>query len=160
MLGVVYKGVAFPLLFKILNKGGNSNSQERIDLVKRFIGLLGSECIDSLMADREFVGDKWFEFLNHNRIRYYIRIRNNFKVFVPHKNKEVKAWCLFNSLEVNMFVHYPKIVRVGTQLCYISGAKVNAKNSGSDFLIIVSFNKPQQAQINYKERWQIETCIG
>ncbi len=66
---------------------------------------------------------------------------------------------LFNNLEVNMFVHYPKIVRVGTQLCYISGAKVNAKNSGSDFLIIVSFNKPQQAQINYKERWQIETCF-
>ncbi len=66
MLGVVYKGVAFPLLFKMLNKGGNSNSQERIDLVKRFIGFFGSECIDSLMADREFVGDKWFEFLNHN----------------------------------------------------------------------------------------------
>ena len=25
--------------------------------------------------------------------------------------------------------------------------------------MIVSFNKPEQAQINYKERWQIETCF-
>ena len=32
MLGVVYKGVAFPLLFTMLHKRGNSNSQERINL--------------------------------------------------------------------------------------------------------------------------------
>jgi hypothetical protein len=159
MLGVVYKGVAFPLLFKMLNKRGNSNSQERINLVNRFIRLFGSDCIDSLMADREFVGDKWLQFLNDNRIRYYIRIRNNFKVFLPHKNKEVKAWWLFNNLETNEFLHYTKIVRIGTQLCYISGCKVNSRNNGSDFLIIVSFNKPEQAQINYKDRWQIETCF-
>ena len=159
MLGVVYKGVAFPLLFKMLDKRGNSNSQERIDLVTRFIRLFGTHCIDSLMADREFVGDKWIKFLNDNKIRYYIRIRNNFKVFLPDKNKEVKAWWLFNNLKANMFLHYPKIVRMGTQLCYISGAKVNAKDKGTDFLIIVSFNKPEQAQISYKDRWQIETCF-
>ncbi len=39
MLGVVYKGLAFPLLFKMLKKRGNSKSQERIDLVERFIRL-------------------------------------------------------------------------------------------------------------------------
>lgn len=159
MLGVVYKGVAFPLLFKMLNKRGNSNSRERIDLVTRFIRLFGTECIDSLMADREFVGDKWIKFLNHNRIRYYIRIRNNFRVFIPHKNKEVKAWWLFNNLKNNEFLHYQRIVRIGTQLCYISGCRANTRDNGSDFLIIVSFNKPEQAQINYKDRWQIETCF-
>ena len=26
-------------------------------------------------------------------------------------------------------------------------------------MIIVSFNKPEQAQISYKDRWQIETCF-
>ena len=31
MLGVVYQGVAFPLLFTMLPKRGNSNSKERID---------------------------------------------------------------------------------------------------------------------------------
>jgi transposase len=48
---------------------------------------------------------------------------------------------------------------MGTQLCYVSGCKVNSKNKGTDFLIIVSFNKPEQAQINYSDRWQIETCF-
>ena len=42
MLGVTYKGVAFPLLFKMLDKRGNSNCKERIDLVNRFIKLFGT----------------------------------------------------------------------------------------------------------------------
>ena len=159
MLGVTYKGVAFPLLFKMLNKRGNSNCKERIDLVTRFIRLFGTNCIDCLMADREFVGDDWIKFLNDNNIRYYIRIRNNFKIFIPHKNKEIKVSWLFNSLKTGEFLHYRRIIRMGTQLCYISGCKVNSKDKGTDFLIIVSFNKPEQAQINYSDRWQIETCF-
>ena len=70
MLGVVYR--------TMLDKRGNSNSQERIDLVNRFIRL--KDLIKSIVADREFVGDHWLDFLNRNGIKYYIRIRNNFKV--------------------------------------------------------------------------------
>ena len=159
MLGVTYDGVAFPLLFKMLDKQGNSNCQERIDLVERFIRLFGTNVIDCLMADREFVGDVWIKYLNDNKIRYYIRIRNNFKIFIPHKNKEIKARWLFNHLKINEFLHYRRIIKLGTQLCYISGCKVNCKNAGVELLLIISFNKPDQAQINYKDRWQIETCF-
>ena len=159
MLGVTYKGVAFPLLFKMLDKRGNSSTKERIDLMERFVRLFGTNCIDCLMADREFVGDTWIKYLNDNKIRYYIRIRNNFKIFLPQKNKEIKVSWLFNSLKKGEFMHYKRIVRMGTQLCYVSGCKVNSKDKGTDFLIIVSFNKPEQAQINYADRWQIETCF-
>ena len=159
MLGVCYNGVAFPLLFTMLKKRGNSNSQERIDLINRFISLFGKECIDSVLADREFVGDEWIRYLNEYNIRYYIRIRNNFKVFIPHKNKEVKASWLFSSLRVNDFIHYRKIIKIGTQYCYLSGCKLKNKKGKPEFLIIVSFNKPDQAQVYYKQRWQIETCF-
>ena len=159
MLGIVYKGVAFPLLFTMLNKRGNSNSQERIDLINRFINLFGKQIIESVVADREFVGQQWLEFLNRNNIRYYIRIRNNFKVFLPHKNKTIKASHLFNRFKTNEFVYYNKIVRVNGQLCYLSGCKLNNRNGKQDFLIIVSFNKPEKAQQDYKKRWQIEMCF-
>ena len=159
MLGVVYKGVAFPLLFTMLDKRGNSNSQERIDLVSRFIKLFGKDCIKSIVADREFVGDHWLGFLNRNKIKYYIRIRNNFKVVLPHKNKTIKAWLLFNGYKTNEFVYYPKIVRVNGRLCYLSGCKLRSKNAKPDFLIIVSFNAPEKASIQYKQRWQIEMCF-
>jgi len=159
MLGVVYKGVAFPLLFTILTKTGNSNTQERIDLVDRFINLFGQEVIGSLVADREFIGACWLEFLNRKGIKYYIRIRNNFKVELPHKNKTIKAWHLFNSCKTNAFMSYPKIVRIHGQLCYLSGCKLSQKKGKQDFLIIVSFNKPEKGIECYKQRWQIEMCF-
>jgi hypothetical protein len=74
MLGILYKGVAFPLLFTMLYKRGNSNSKERIDLINRFIRLFGKEVIQSVVADREFVGKDWLAFLNRNEVKYYIRI--------------------------------------------------------------------------------------
>jgi hypothetical protein len=37
MLGVSYKNVAFPILFTMLDKKGNSNTSERIALVQDFI---------------------------------------------------------------------------------------------------------------------------
>jgi hypothetical protein len=58
MLGVSYKNVAFPLMFKMLDKRGNSNTSERIALVQDFIDHFGKDRIDCLLADREFVGDR------------------------------------------------------------------------------------------------------
>lgn len=152
MLGVVYQGVAFPLLFSMLPKRGNSNTQERINLINRYIHLFGRHTIDCIVADKEFVGANWIDFLNENRLRYYIRIRKNFKVFLPHKNTEVPAFWLFNAYKVNQFVFYRKIVKINEQLCYLSGSKLK----GNDYLILVSFNKPEDAQVYYKQRWQIE----
>ena len=152
MLGIVYKGVAFPLLFSMLPKRGNSNSKERIDLINRYIRLFGKNSIDCIVADREFVGEQWLAFLNENSLRYYIRIRNNFKVFIPHKNKWVKAFWLFNSYKINQFINYSKIVKVNNQLCYLSGSKLH----NGEYLILASFNKPEDSSRYYTERWQIE----
>lgn len=85
MLGIAYRNVAFPLMFTMLDKKGNSNSAERIALIQRFIRLFGKDCIECIMADREFVGEEWIGYLNREKLRYYIRIRNNFKVFLPRK---------------------------------------------------------------------------
>ena len=50
--------------------------------------------------------------LNYEQIRYYIRIRNNFKVYLPDKNKTVKVFWLFNSSRINEFIFYHKIVKI------------------------------------------------
>jgi hypothetical protein len=158
MLGISYKNIAFPLMFKMLDKRGNSNIPERIALVQDFISYFGKECIDCLLADREFIGEDWLNFLNTNDIRYYIRIRNNFKIFNPRKQKEIYAWHLFNNLKIGELRHYPKIVRMHGEYCYLSGMKT-IKDGKIDFCIIVSFNKPEQARHYYAKRWQIETLF-
>ena len=59
MLAVVHDGVAYPLMFTMLPKKGTSNTKERIGLLQRYIRLFGTESIDCLLADREFVGEHW-----------------------------------------------------------------------------------------------------
>lgn len=159
MLGVSYKNVAFPLMFKMLDKRGNSDTEERIDLIKKYIEWFGKQSINCLLADREFVGSKWLEFLNNENIRYYIRIRNNFKIYSYQKQGEIKAFWLFNNLKVGEFYHYSKIVELHGQRCYLSGSKTIDRDGNMEFLIIVSFNKPEQAMVYYKQRWQIETLF-
>jgi hypothetical protein len=158
MLGVSYKNVAFPIMFKMLDKRGNSNTSERIALVQDFIDCFGKDCIDSLVADREFVGEQWLNFLNTNQIRYFIRIRNNFKIYCPRKQEEITAQHLFHSLKIGELRHYPRIVKMHGEYCYLSGKK-SIKDGKVDFCIIVSFNKPDEAIEYYAKRWQIETLF-
>jgi len=56
MLGVVHQGVAFPLFWHLLDKRGNSNTQERFDQLVEFLCVFAPEDIAYLTADREFIG--------------------------------------------------------------------------------------------------------
>ena len=77
MISVVYKGLSIPLLWMLLDKRGNSNTDERIKLMNKFIELFGTSCIDCFLADREFIGDKWFKYLKNKGIHFHIRLKEN-----------------------------------------------------------------------------------
>src|SRR5574344_713044 len=110
MLGITYKGIAFPLIFSLLPKRGNSSWNERRKIMERFIRLFGAECIDSLVADREFIGKEWTGWLNSRRIRYYIRIRQNFWIVKPSTGERIRAWWLFNDLKVGREKFFHKLL--------------------------------------------------
>jgi hypothetical protein len=78
MLAIAYDDVAFPILISMLDKRGNSHTRERVEIINRYVKLFGEETIDCLLADREFIGKQWIGWLNQNKIRYYIRVRENF----------------------------------------------------------------------------------
>jgi len=158
-LGIVCKGVAFPILFHMMPKFGNSSTQEQIDLMERFIRLFASGSIECLLADREFVGENWLEYLNKLCIEYHIRIRENFWVEIPGNGHKVKVSWLFNNLKINQRAFYHKIVRIKGELCYLSASKIVNKENTPELQIIVSFKKPNEAQTLYKERWQIESAF-
>jgi len=109
VLAIVYKGVAFPILFSMMPKFGNSSTRERIDLMEDFIRLFGIDKIECLLADREFIGHHWLNYLNHKEIRYHIRIKENFWIDIPRNGHRVKAFWLFNNLRINQNAFYPQI---------------------------------------------------
>ena len=87
MLRINYINIAFSLIFKMLDKQRNSDTQTRIDLIKTYIEWFGKASVNCLLAVREFVEEKWLTFLSQNNIRYHIIIRNNFK-FILVKNRK------------------------------------------------------------------------
>jgi hypothetical protein len=159
VLAICYKGMAFPILFKLMPKAGNSNTPERIQLVEQYIQLFGIETISCLVADREFIGKDRINYLNFRRIEYYIRIRENFWTVNPKTGKRLKASWLFADLELNQTDFKHQIYYVNNQLCYLSASKIKNKEGKPELQIIISFNKPNIAQKIYKERWQIETAF-
>ena len=68
--------------------------------MERFIRLFGRDSIKCLVADREFVGNEWFQWLNDNAIQYHIRIRDNFWVEDPRTGRKIRAQHIFANLKV------------------------------------------------------------
>ena len=154
MLSVCYEGIAFPVLWKMLDKRGNSNYEERIELIRRFIKLFGKECIEAVVADREFIGNEWLSFLQTESIPFHIRIKDNMWFTKPAGERMKISWIL-QGCKTGEGYHHPKMLYLDKALVYVSGMKI--KNS--EYLIIVSYDKQQQALINYRQRWQIETMF-
>ena len=115
--GIIYDGMAFPIVFKMMDKRGNSNTRERMELVNRFIRLAGENSINHLMADCEFVGSEWLGYLNARGIHFHIRICDNFHV-IRH-GQESRAYWLFNDLRVGESKHLDGIYYVNGQACYL-----------------------------------------
>ncbi|MGB4291450.1 MAG: hypothetical protein WBJ37_01025 [Bacteroidales bacterium] len=99
----------------------------------RFIRLFGADNIKCLLADREFIGDKWLEYLNKLNIEYHIRIRENFWVEIPRNGHRVKASWLFSRLRVNEWAFYHNVVRVNGELYYLSASRIINKKTGRSF---------------------------
>lgn len=146
----ITKKIAVPLLFVELDKAGNSNTQERIDLLQQFDEVFGFHRIQSLTADREFIGEKWFRMLGKYDIPYYIRVKENTQL--PWGNESISAKNLFHHLQGRRVRLVEKQMYGGT--VYFAGTRSKAGD-----LVIVMTNqrlKPEKILIRYRFRWSIE----
>jgi hypothetical protein len=155
VLAVVYKGIAVPLMWTSLNKKGNSSCQERQALLKRFLSCFGREVIAGVLADREFVGKLWFNYLVKQKIPFFIRIKWNFLVS-NSQGQLVNAWQLFTGLK-------KEESRILQGKRKIFGLKFNVAGMRcreGEFLIIATTESADDALEVYGYRWEIETLFG
>ena len=60
----------------MLEKKGNSNTSERVELLEEFVELFGDRKIACICAEREFLGHNWLKYLlSQPRMPFRIRIR-------------------------------------------------------------------------------------
>jgi len=160
VIGIVYEGLAFPILFQMMPKFGNSNCAARIAIMEKYNALFGFETIDYRVADRAFIGQKWLEYLNLNSIKYPIRIRENFHVYKTKNGSKLKARWFFPKLKLGDFSHHPKIVYINNIARYLSASVIKSKTGQPEFQFLISFNNPSKSKDCYKKRWQIDHAVA
>jgi Transposase DDE domain. len=142
-------------MWKSLPKQGNSSTAERMALMERFISLLGLEKLICLVADREFIGAKWFSYLIKETILFRIRIKNDTRVST-RRGKPVPVRNLFRDLRPGTYKILNGKRRVWGLELYVIGLKMTT----GEWVILVTQDEPETARTDYKERWQIETLFG
>lgn len=151
MLSVAHRGIALPLVWFCLKKRGNSNTLERIELIKRILMLIGPQHIESLLGDREFVGKEWIKWLDHHGINFAFRVRNNslMEGIVPVN-------IFFKNLSHKKKVKNGKTMLWGVPV-YLSTRWSYKKDELVTLISNHKFKKPFQV---YRVRWEIETFFG
>ena len=74
-LCVVYQGIAIPIFWVDLQKIGHSSTEERILLIKGALRRFDL-AYTVLIADREYIGTRWFKYLLDNEISFIIRLKS------------------------------------------------------------------------------------
>jgi hypothetical protein len=154
VLSVVHQGTAFPIFWTFLPKKGSSNTQERIALLNRFLATFGAHKIDCLLADREFIGERWFAYLQSHHIRFRIRIKRDMKI-ARSNGTLAPAYNFFRSLPVSAYCTLHGARLVCGQVLWITGMRLPS----GDYLIVVSDEPSHHVMEEYQKRWKIEVLF-
>lgn len=155
MLGVVHQGVAYPLVWTMLPKKGNSHSDERMDLVDKFREIFPHTEIAYLCGDREFIGSYWLTYLMLEPvIPFRLRIKANQKI--QDGQKSLCASIIFAHLQFGQSEILSGRRWVWNRLVYVSALRLE----DGELLIIISDDSPTTAITDYAQRWGIETLFG
>lgn len=163
VLSVDFQGLAIPIFFKIYKHKGVLSEDARIAFMKKalqYYNLKGK----ILLADREFIGDKWFTFLQKSGIEFIIRL----------KKKQYKQQIDSSSLENNT-EQYEKLINKALKKGYSQAIiKINdhkfriefwrnkhIEESKIDPVIILITNVLHKNRVGkkYAQRWKIEYCF-
>ena len=154
MLGVAYKGLAFPLLWVFLDKKGNSNTAERLALLDSLLTLVAAERIEAVVADREFTGKDWFRGLRERQLLFVMRLRNN--TLISSKGRTRSAQERYGYLS-------SQEVYVCPRRCWVFGLRLCiavTKSKEGELVVLVCNADPDKALVRYAQRWQIETLFS
>lgn len=155
-IGISWRGTAIPLVWKLLDKRGNSSVGERVELLDQLLDCLSPQAVQKiryLLMDREFGTKDWITELKERQLDFVIRIRTDARVRKAGEHKEIAAKKLFASRSYKA-LRKQRII-FGHRL-FVAGQKLSEKES----LILVSNSRLTHGNKLYAERWGIEVFFG
>jgi hypothetical protein len=151
----VYKGYSIPLCWIMLPHKGNSSTEVRINLLEMLSIIMPLSRIKFLLADREFIGYDWFQYLEKSGIPFCIRLKENALVMDTKRGGLIKFKNLFHNVSITQ--HRELYQR-------ISGAflRIFVTRTATGELLILAISGDDNifdAFELYRDRWSIETMF-
>ena len=158
MLAVVTRRARAPLMWSVLdNDGGGSDTAARVRLMQRYLAIFGAASIRLLLADREFVGVEWMNFLNENNISFAIRMKEKLVVTTEDGRRLALGSLLRKCRGVRTF----RAALVGDDAPGPLWLNFAARRlQGGELLIVVSNTPARAALAAYRKRRAIECLFG
>lgn len=157
MLAIVTRRFRVPLLWSVLGHRGNSNTEQRIALVQRYLALFEPSSIDLLLADREFIGADWMGFLIENRVPFAIRVKQDLVMALS----DGSLWSietLLRTKRARHTIHTLDVFLPGSGLPVPLAAK--RLKSGEWLIVLSNGSEPRRALQTYRRRWGVECLFG
>jgi hypothetical protein len=159
VLAVVTPRFRVPLIWSMIEGRGCSDTGMRIALIERYLAHFPATTIRLLLADREFVGAQWMEFLCKNNIPFVIRVRDNLRITTEDGHDLILRARRRRAGRGRSFR-----ARLGTREDAAANnatlLNVAAKPLKGEWLIIVTNVEPRTAIRTYRKRWAIECLFG
>ena len=157
VLAAVTRRFRVPLMWTLIPGRGNSSTRQRIALMRRYLRLFDLSTIRLLLADREFIGHAWTDFLCENNIPFAIRLRGGLRITTGEGYE----------LSLDARLHW----RLRTKV--LTGWLGTGRDRGShrlsfvakplgdgEWLILATNARPRFALDAYRKRWAIECLFG
>ncbi|VEP11712.1 transposase (fragment) [Hyella patelloides LEGE 07179] len=139
----------------MLEKKGNSNTQERIELIEEFIELFCEYKIDYLSADREFLGHDWLKYLlSQPMMSFRIRIRET--ELLGDGKHQLSTRIVFSHLQIGQRSLLRKKRVLWGYPVYIGALRLQ----DNSLLTVVAPSYCHTIIDDYAQRWGIETLFG
>ena len=139
----------------MLEKKGNSNTKERVDLLSEFIELFKEHKIAYLSADREFIGCDWLDYLlSQPMMPFRIRIREN--SYLGDGQHELQARIIFAHLKIGQSELLKQQRSLWGHQIYVGALRL----PDNSLLTIIAPSYTNTLIDDYAQRWGIETLFG
>lgn len=113
-----------------------------------------AEQIEEVLADREFIGDGWFETLEQLGVPFVIRIRKNALVTSRTRTRSAGGWS--GHLAPGTVVRRRRRVRVYGHKLFLTSLRCR---EGQGDVILLSSEAGPDALSTYAKRWAIESLF-
>lgn len=156
VLCIATRRLRLPILWSMIGHGGGSTVAQRQALMQRYLALFGAASIEVLLADREFVGNQWFEFLVEKHIPFVIRAPERLIVAL------VDGRCMsLAALTRHRYLGHLKTLAgrfEGMDERFAGTLRFAAKRRRGTLIVVVTNGCSNTALNSYRKRWQIE-CL-